>query len=320
MRYERVEMLLRLALLMQGSAMGLSLQDIQDEFNVSRRTAERMRDAVFGLFPSEEVDTGERTKRWRIPPGTLNNLIRFGADELADLEGAITIMEEGGRKNQAESLKSLRTKIRALLKPREVLRIEPDLEALLEAEGLAMRPGPRQNLKPEILENLRTAIKGSLVIKMRYRRRNSGEITQRTVCPYGILYGTRHRLIAFRENIKKFRPYVLANIEKIELTGNVFEREEKFSLKEYASRSFGSYQEDPFDVIWRFSPEKKEEVEDFVFHPSQEIEIEPDGSTLVRFRAGGILEMAHHLFTWGKYVEIVEPKSLRDELGRLKSV
>ena len=44
MRYERVEDILKLALLMQTNSSGLSLYDIQDHFRVSRRTAERMRD------------------------------------------------------------------------------------------------------------------------------------------------------------------------------------------------------------------------------------------------------------------------------------
>ena len=35
---------------------------------------------------------------------------------------------------------------------------------------------------------------------------------------------------------------------------------------------------------------------------------QPDGSLLVRFRAGGALEMCWHLFTWGDHVEVLVPK------------
>ena len=52
MRYARQEDLQRLALIMQGSAEGISLSDIEREFSVSRRTAERMRDAVPQRLPS----------------------------------------------------------------------------------------------------------------------------------------------------------------------------------------------------------------------------------------------------------------------------
>ena len=42
-------------------------------------------------------------------------------------------------------------------------RLEPDIEALLEAEQLAMRrPGPRPKSRPFVLEELRNAIKGAV--------------------------------------------------------------------------------------------------------------------------------------------------------------
>ena len=46
MRYGRQEDLQKLALMMQASAEGVSLKDIEGEFRVSGRSAERMRDAV----------------------------------------------------------------------------------------------------------------------------------------------------------------------------------------------------------------------------------------------------------------------------------
>ena len=44
-------------------------------------------------------------------------------------------------------------------------RLEPDIEALLEAEQLAMRPGPRPKSRPFVLEELRNAIKGTVRLK-----------------------------------------------------------------------------------------------------------------------------------------------------------
>ena len=49
-----------------------------------------------------------------------------------------------------------------------------------------------------------------------------------------------------------------------------------------------------------------------MFHPSQKIEIQDDGSSIVTFKAGGKLEMCWHLFTWGDSVEILEPQELKD--------
>ena len=59
-RYERLKDIVTLAIRMQGLRGGLTLDDIQAEFGVSRRTAERMRDAVEGAFaPLETVECGD---------------------------------------------------------------------------------------------------------------------------------------------------------------------------------------------------------------------------------------------------------------------
>ena len=81
--YEKMYDLFDFAFAMQKSSDGLSLDDIQQKYKVSRRTAERMRDALLNYFPQiEEVETGERTKRWRITQRSLNSFISFFAEEL----------------------------------------------------------------------------------------------------------------------------------------------------------------------------------------------------------------------------------------------
>jgi hypothetical protein len=60
LRYEKLEVLLRVALDMRGTAEGLSLEDIEHAYDVSRRTAERMRDAIERVFPQiEQANPGE---------------------------------------------------------------------------------------------------------------------------------------------------------------------------------------------------------------------------------------------------------------------
>lgn len=80
-------------------------------------------------------------------------------------------------------------------------RLEPDIEALLEAEQLAMRPGPRPKSRPFVLEELRNAIKGFRTVNIKYRNRSTRRINRRVVHPYGFLYGHRHNLEAFKRSV-----------------------------------------------------------------------------------------------------------------------
>lgn len=315
MRYEKADNLLQLALEMQAARGGLSLADIERKFGCSRRTAMRMRDAFLRIFPqAEEIASDERVKRWRLPPSVLDRLIAFSAEELADLETAITLLKRDNLPDRAASLAGLAAKLRALLRPDVARRVEPDLEALLEAEGLAMRPGPRPRVRLMVIEDLRQAIKACRKVALAYRNRRNGQMNRRVVRPYGFLLGHRHYLIAWHEHPKANRmaPFALPNIEGVEILEEGFERDPAFSLRAYAERSFGLFQEDPFDVVWRFAPEAAANARDFLFHPSQRMEEQSDGSLIVRFRAGGDLEMAWHLYTWGDQVEVLEPKNLAD--------
>jgi hypothetical protein len=55
---------------------------------------------------------------------------------------AVELLRQENRREEADRLAGLSGKLRAVMKPDQARRVEPDLEALLEAEGLAMRAGP----------------------------------------------------------------------------------------------------------------------------------------------------------------------------------
>ena len=313
MRYEKFEDLLQLVLEMQARRGGVSLDDIQERFSVGRRTAMRMKDSVMRVFPQvDEMTADDRRKRWRIPAGVINRLIAFTPEELADLEAAAQILKRDNLNEAAANLEDLSTKLKALMESGIARRVEPDLEALLEAEGLAMRPGPKPRISSLVLENLRESIKACEKVEIRHRNRATKRLRSRVVCPYGFLYGNRHYLIAYDEGAKDYRKFALPNIEEVHGSGNYFERDEDFSIAEYAEASFGVYSSDPFDVVWKFAPEIAEDIKQYSFHPQQNMKQEKDGSVLVEFRAGGILEMAWHLYKWGRHVEVIKPKELAD--------
>ena len=319
MRYERLADILRLAMRLQGAG-GMTLDDIGSEFEVSRRTAERMRDAVehaFGLLVYEDADDGRR--HWRLGSNALRDLIRISADELVELDTAAAEVERSGFQERAALLRDLAGKLRALAGEAERRRIEPDLEALTMAEGLAMRPGPRPRIEPGLLMTLREAIKAGRTVSFRYLSRMTGRKSRQHVQPHGILYGSRAYLVGRSDWTEDMRYWVLANMSEAALAEESFEFDEDFDLEEFAGRSFGVFQEEPIDVALRFTPETAEDAASFLFHPGQEMANDEDGSLIVRFRAGGTREMCWHLFTWGDAVTVEAPESLRRQLAEMCS-
>jgi predicted DNA-binding transcriptional regulator YafY len=133
----------------------------------------------------------------------------------------------------------------------------------------------------------------------------------RNLCPYGILYGGRGWLVAHVDELPEMRLWRLDRIVSIDLLGRGFARREDYDLAAYAAQSFGVFQEEPIDVVLRFTPEASDDAAGWLFHPSQNTEREPDGALIVRFRAGGLQEMCWHLFTWETAVTVVAPEELR---------
>ena len=63
---------------------------------------------------------------------------------------------------------------------------------------------------------------------------------------------------------------------------------------------------------WETSP-----VDRFLSTAGAKATAQPDGSLLVRFRAGGLREMCWHAFEWRGDLEILEPPELRDEFVKM---
>ena len=73
--------------------------------------------------------------------------------------------------------------------------------------------------------------------------------------------------------------------------------------------------EDPIDVVIRFSPSVAKRAAETRWHPSQEVEEQADGSLLWRGRISGVREIRIWIMGWGADAEVLEPASLREDLA-----
>lgn len=318
MRYEPVTNVMQLAIRLQGSRLGLAIDDIETEFNVSRRTAERLRDAVELSFgPLEEVHTGERRKRWRLRSNPLRQLIRVAPEELAELESAAEGLDRVGLSERAKVIREVAGKLLALRRARSDEDTEDELEVLLRTEGFAMRAGPRPHLETGLLPLLREALTAGRVIEFDYRARTTGATSRHRVKPYGVLYGNRAFLVGPTDWADDPRLWRLDRVRDARVLEQTFERDPEFHLRGYAQQSFGTFQESPVDVVLRFDEYAAHDARSFLFHPGQTAEWNEDGTLTVSFRAGGIQEMCWHLVTWGQTVTIEKPAELRRRLAEM---
>jgi len=311
MRHEKASQLLELARMLAGTAEGLTLDEMAERLGVGRRTAERMRDAVRDVFPQLEEVEDPPTRRFRIPAG-LDGLFQAPtAEELAALAAAAEVFAQQGAAARAGALKSLETKVLSATRAAARRRLAPDLEALLQAETIAVQAGPRPFEDEAVLAAIREALLSLRALRFRYEGgATPGRV--REVTPFGVLFGRSNYLVA--DEGQGPRNWRLDRIGDIAVSERAAARPEGFSLQDYADESFGIFHDDTEDVVLRATPAGAEDALRWRFHANQTVEPQADGAVIVRFRASGMLELAWHLFTWGDKIEVLAPPVLQQTL------
>lgn len=311
MSFEKARDLCHLAQMAGARHQGVSLEEIQETFRVSHRTAQRMvkmLDEVFG--PLDEVIGPDRRHRWKLPRENRTPPALREDEALEALDLAIREAQASDRHRHARALARVRDTLLNRLGPVAARRAETDAEAVLSALETVARPGPRSRILPNVADAVYDAIKGPYVLRILYP--SSGGNTWREVEPYGVLLGPRSYLVT--RVAGETRHFRMDRIVEAECTNRIFVLDDDFSLQAHAARSFAAFH-DPSEygpVRWRFSPRAAPIAAEYMFHPNQRLTQEDDGSLIVSFEASGWLEMTWFLYQWGTDVEVLEPQPLRD--------
>ncbi|HTV32042.1 MAG TPA: WYL domain-containing protein [Methylocella sp.] len=315
MRSEKPAELLRLALELAAHAEGLTTEEMMAFCGVQRRTIERRRAAIEQILgPLDRIEDG-RLIRFRLSGRSIGSFATAPTpEELAELEKAARAHEMARDPKRAEILRSLNRKIQASLRASERNRLAPDIEALLRSEAIARQVGPRPFGDASLLSKLRQALLSERMVSFLYGDCEAGTARRRKVIPYGLLFAARYYLVGCSPGKPApvlFRLSRMSHLELLEETGRP---PADFDLAAYTARSFGVFQEEPETIILRFDAEVAEDARAFLFHPTQLFSDEPDGALIVRFTAGGLLEIARHLMSWSGKVTIFAPDRLKEIL------
>lgn len=310
MRHDKAAMVIDLARRLAASAEGLSLDEMARDMGVSRRTAERMRDAVFMLFPTVEEVSDPPSKRWRIRGGLSAFEQAPTATEMLELTKAATALRAAGEPARAAALEALERKLKAAMRSTTLNRMAPDLEALVRAETIAVQAGPRPSADEAMLTAIRGAILAQQPLGFTYSRPGA-EPRRRSVAPCGVMFGRANYLVAADRETGRIQTFRLDRMSHVAAQDGVAIPPPDFDLNVFASQSFGIYQDEIEEVVLRIAPEGAAEARGWRWHPTQTFEDQPDGSVVVRFRASGMRELAWHLFTWGEQAVILAPERLK---------
>ena len=125
-------------------------------------------------------------------------------------------------------------------------------------------------------------------------------------------------VIGYCHKMKKIRTFKVERIESIALTPRSYGIPRDFDANKYLSSAWGIVTYDKVETIkLRFVPELARLVEETLWHPSQTVKRQNDGSAVMTLKVAAKLELVTWILGWGEKVEVLDPKELRAEVARI---
>lgn len=288
---------------------GATVDELAEECGVTRRTVYRDLEAIGAAgYPLVPERQGDGTVLYRFITGYKNlPPITFSLQELMTLylcRGQLGFLQ--GTPFQ-DDLDAIFGRIRSSLPPRNVAHLERIAEAVAPRFlGVHDYHGQR-----EILADLREALLFQYRIKLHYtpaRRQTETYLFD----PYTLLF-TQGALYlgGYAHNRQAMRLFLIDRVQGVELTRERFEVPEEFNAEQLTGGAFGLVREEPLAIRVRIAAEIAHLATERIWHPSQQVDRQGDGSVILSLQAGGRTEILAWLYGFVPHVEVLAPVELR---------
>lgn len=303
---DRTVRLLKVEHFLYQNPRGLKVEEISRLCEVSKRTTYRDLAAL-----ETELGMpiwGEGTKRG-IVEGYLLPPIHFTLPEALNVFLAARLMLSYAHRYDP-NVASTFMKVNSIVPPPLREQIQKTMEW--------MRKQPEDDRYLRILATLAEAWISQQRIKIIYRALEAEKTTERTIEPYFIepaAAGHSSYVIAYCHRAHEVRTFKIERIESIELLDEGYTLPEDFDANEYLGSSWGITVYGEVKMVkLRFDPEIARIMEETVWHPSQVVEKQEDGSVIMTLRVAVTDELYFWILSWGEKAKVLEPEELRQDI------
>jgi predicted DNA-binding transcriptional regulator YafY len=201
--------------------------------------------------------------------------------------------------------------VKATLPP-EYLQYLAKIEDSLK---VGLKPYKDYGRHQDIISSVNAAVVDKTYIRISYYTMNRKKLTRRTVAPYKVWFfdGTFY-LLAHCLLRKKIRLFAVDRIKSIETTNESFELPPDFDINGIMRSSFGAFLGEPVEVVIWFSADVAGYIEEKVWHESQALLKQDDGSVILKLKVAGTDEIKFWIMTWGAKARVIQPHALRDQI------
>lgn len=303
----------KLIALLSESKDGVTLKALADEFGVDQRTMRRDLSMLKKQGLIHETTEAHGRKLWYADHNPLKPA-SFSFEEAAALYLGCRYLAPLANSFLWEAARNGLDKIREQLGTSYVRYLDSLLETFHEStSGWSDYSGDS-----EIISSLITACEDKMEVVIRYRSLTAPEEEEYTIHPYELLTqnGTLY-VVGFSCKRNDIRTWKLNRIAAAEPTKVKFKKPKNFDAEQYRRRGFGMFvfNDEPVQIIRiKVDAWMARYVQEHHWHETQQFEAQPDGGVIVRFEVVPTYELINWILKLGRYAEVLEPPSLRQEV------
>lgn len=175
--------------------------------------------------------------------------------------------------------------------------------------------------KPCYLQAITTAMSENKVIDILYQTYDRNVAYLYTIRPYCLKnFRQQWYLVGYCENKQQIRIYALDRIKSIEKKDQTFKSDNEFNPKEYFSSCFGIIADEritPQIIQISANEMKANYLRSVPLHHSQEETGKEGDKFIFNYYMRPTYDLNMELLRHGKDIQVISPKSLRDEIARI---
>jgi proteasome accessory factor B len=309
-KWDKAARYLRIAMLLSDHPDGLSAQDLADRIGVSKRT-------VYRDLDSMDSDAGlpiwQDGGRYGLESGAFLPPLALTLHEATTLFLAARLLAKVSDEHDTELIGAL-VKIAQILPPVLAAHIEATVDVFSRTP-----PNPRFT---NVFRVLAEGWAKQRIVEIEYdagvydssKGSRKAKVHPLAIEPSALTHALY--LLAWDESRKARRTFKVERILTASLTPSTFEPVEGYSAAAELARAWDVMaDEELLSVVIRFAPAVAKRAAETRWHPSQETELQTDGSMLWRATVAGLREIRIWIMGWGADCEVLEPAVLRDDVA-----
>ena len=298
---------------LDASRHGVTIAALASELNVTTRTIRRdlaaLQEAGFPLYDERDEDGGAH---WRLDDPPLKGLeTGFTLAELCALYLSRNLLETVAGTPFQRDLTLAFSRLEKMLSPR-MRQFLDRLPAVLTA-----KPGPQAHVgeaAADIVARLLEATLHLRVTTMRYHSVSSDRTKDYSVHPYRLVFalGALY-LLAYVPEYRDIRTFAVDRIRSVSLEKQTFTQTQPVGDDVFAN-SLGVNTGPAVQVDIDFDRQVAQHVTARVWHTSQELQANADGSVRLSMKVCHDWALRSWILSWGTFAHVVSPAALVKEV------